>query len=40
MWIMTIWLVYEAALRFIEPPEVEGWIMFIVACIGLVFNLI
>lgn len=40
MWIMTIWLVYEAALRFIEPPEVTGWIMMIVACVGLVFNLI
>jgi solute carrier family 30 (zinc transporter), member 2 len=32
--------VYEATLRIIEGSEVKGDIMFIVACLGLVFNLI
>jgi zinc transporter 2 len=40
MWIMTLWLLVEATNRFFEPPKVTGWIMLLVACIGLVFNLI
>lgn len=40
MWIMTLWLLVEATNRFFEPPKVHGWIMLMVACIGLVFNLI
>lgn len=40
MWIMTIWLVYEATMRFFEPVEVKGLIMMIVAIISLFFNLI
>ena len=40
MWIMTVWLVYEATERFFKPPEIQGWVMLLVACIGLVFNLI
>jgi len=37
---MTVWLFYEATMRFFEPPEVKGSIMLIVAVIGLFFNLI
>ena len=40
MWVMTVWLVFEATMRFFEPPEVKGWIMLIVAVVGLIFNLI
>lgn len=40
MWVMTLWLLVEATNRFFEPPKVHGWIMLLVACIGLVFNLI
>jgi hypothetical protein len=40
MWVMTVWLLVEATNRFFEPPKVHGWIMLLVACIGLVFNLI
>lgn len=40
MWIMTVWLVYEATKRFFDPPEIEGLIMIIVAVISLIFNLI
>ena len=40
IWILNIWLVYEATLRFFKPPEVSGWIMLIVACLALVVNLI
>ena len=40
IWIMTFWLLYEATLRFFQPPQVEGDIMLIVAVMGLIFNLI
>ena len=40
MWVMTLWLLVEATNRFFEPPKVHGWIMLLVAIIGLVFNLI
>ena len=40
LWVMTLWVLVEATHRFFEPPKVQGWIMLLVACIGLVFNLI
>lgn len=40
IWGLTIWLLYEATERIINPPEVEGVIMVIVAVIGFLFNLI
>lgn len=40
MWIMTIWLLKEATARFFMPPMVQGQLMFIVAVMGLIFNLI
>ena len=40
IWGLTVWLLYEATLRLITPPKVEGYIMVIVAVIGFLFNLI
>lgn len=40
IWVLTIWLVVEATYRIVNPVEVKGDIMFVVACLGLVFNLI
>jgi zinc transporter 2 len=40
LWVLTIWLLYEATLRFYNPPEIEGTFMFITAVLGLIFNLI
>ena len=40
IWIMTVWLFFEATMRFFEPPQVKGDLMLIVAILGLVFNLI
>lgn len=40
IWGLTIWLVYEATLRIINPQPVIGHIMFVVAVLGLCFNLI
>lgn len=40
IWGLTIWLIYEATLRIIEPQEVLGGTMLIVAIMGLIFNLI
>ncbi len=40
IWVLTFWLVVEATDRIINPVEVKGDIMFVVACLGLVFNLI
>jgi Co/Zn/Cd efflux system component len=40
LWAITIFLVYAATLRFIDPPEIVGNIMFITAVLGLFFNLI
>ena len=37
---LTIWLVYEATLRFFNPPKIDGPIMLITAVLGLLFNLI
>ena len=40
IWGLTIWLLWEALMRFIYPTEVKGLVMMITAGIGLVFNLI
>ena len=40
IWGLTIWLLYEATLRILAPPEVDGFIMLLVAVIGFLFNLI
>lgn len=40
IWFMAIWLVYEATMRFYDPPEIMGGIMFGVAILSLVFNII
>ena len=40
IWGLTIWLLYEATLRMIETPPVDGFIMVLVSLIGFAFNLI
>lgn len=40
LWTITVFLVYAATLRFINPPVVKGDIMFATAVLGLIFNLI
>jgi len=38
--VLTIYILYEAYRRFVNPPEVLGWPMMLVAAVGLVVNLI
>ena len=38
--LLSIWVIYEAFLRWVEPPEVRGWEMTVVAAGGLIVNLI
>lgn len=40
IWGLTIWLVVEATSRIINPEPIDGWTMFIVAVMGLIFNII
>ena len=40
IWGLTIWLLWEATLRILNPQEVIGFTMLIVAVMGLGFNLI
>lgn len=40
IWGLTIWLVQEATMRIINPVQVEGGTMVIVAIMGLIFNII
>lgn len=40
IWGLTIWLIYEAILRVITQPKVDGKIMLITAIFGLVCNLL
>lgn len=40
IWGLTVWLLYEATLRFWTPQPIDGPIMFITAVLGLIFNLI
>ncbi|MEW6449122.1 MAG: cation diffusion facilitator family transporter [Pseudomonadota bacterium] len=37
--LLTVYILYEAYKRFVDPPEVLGWPMLIVAFIGLLVNL-
>jgi len=37
---LTIGLCYEASQRIVHPPEVDGKIMIVVACVGILTNLI
>lgn len=38
--VLTIYILYEAYRRFVEPPDVLGWPMLLVAAVGLGVNLI
>jgi zinc transporter 2 len=40
LWVMTIWLVYEAIQRVLDPPKVIGFWMLLTAVGGLFFNII
>lgn len=40
IWLVTVWLIYEATLRFFYPPKIDGEVMLIVAGLCLVFNLV
>ena len=40
IWALTLWLLYEATLRIIIPPQVDGFIMIIISIIGFSFNVI
>ena len=40
IWALTLWLLYEATLRIISPPQVDGFIMLIISIIGFSFNVI
>lgn len=40
IWFLTAILVYEAILRFKSPPEVKGGLVFVIATMGLIVNLI
>ena len=40
IWFLTAMLVYEAILRFRVPQEVKGGLLFVIASLGLVVNLI
>ncbi|BAT60978.1 cadmium, cobalt and zinc/H(+)-K(+) antiporter [Variibacter gotjawalensis] len=38
--LLTAFILYEAYRRFVDPPEILGWPMLLVASVGLVVNLI
>jgi Co/Zn/Cd efflux system component len=40
IWGLTVWLLYEATLRVLNPQPVLTGIMLIVAVMGLFFNII
>jgi cobalt-zinc-cadmium efflux system protein len=40
IWFLTAMLVYEAILRFRVPQEVKGGLLFVIATLGLVVNLV
>ena len=40
IWVLTIWLIYEATKRFFNPPEIKGVYMLGTAGLSLIFNLI
>lgn len=40
IWLVTVWLIVMATLRFINPPKIDGEIMLIVSGLCLIFNFI
>ena len=40
IWGLTIWLIFEAVMRILNPEEVDGFIMLIVAGAGLLSNIV
>lgn len=38
--LLTLYILYEAYQRFLNPPDILGWPMLVVAAVGLVVNLI
>jgi zinc transporter 2 len=40
IWIITVFLIFEAIKRFKTKPEIEGGLMFTISILCLVFNLI
>lgn len=40
LWGLTIWLLYAATLRLLNPPEIEEGFMLLTALAGLLFNII
>ena len=40
IWILTLWLLYEAIDRLIDPQSVNPKIMLLTSCLGLIFNLL
>lgn len=40
IWGLLIWLFIEAIHRIVHPEEIDGLIMLITACVGLVCNII
>jgi len=40
IWVLTAFLVYEAIYRILDPQYVDGKLMLIIACLGLVINLL
>src|SRR5262245_51709221 len=37
--VLGVWIVYSAIRRLIDPPEVKGGIMLVVALVGIVVNI-
>ena len=40
IWLLTIWLIYEAVLRLFNPKPIKALLMLSIACLGLLFNII
>ncbi len=38
--LLSVWFVYEAIIRLISPPEVQGTLVLVVALVGIVVNLL
>jgi cobalt-zinc-cadmium efflux system protein len=39
LWLIAAWVFFEAYRRFVEPPEVRGWLTLGVGFVGLLVNL-
>ena len=40
LWGLTVWLLYEATLRLMDPPKIQEDFMMVTAWAGLLFNII